>query len=248
MFIFSFIGGLISPYGEYETFRKEISAESDFGGVTANDDFRYDSIPGESFPMTARSQFMANLGSDNALFTDSGNSYGYEMINEDTYLVSSQVPIARGLSVGPKAIMTFEEGIEPIDGLEDAVGQAIQDGKETVEVNGETFDVDAEGKEFMVSQSMPTTLAAKRSLSFDSPEDDLGIGFQAAAERAIAADETEFTFEDATYDLEKRSDKSYEISQDGNLVALLSNFIVQPLRTNDFLDLEFGKQRLQSSI
>ena len=41
MFVFSFIGGLLSPYGEDEFFYREDQINKEFAVVTENSDFRY---------------------------------------------------------------------------------------------------------------------------------------------------------------------------------------------------------------
>ena len=43
MFVFSFVGGLVSPYGQDEQFYTYEDQNKEYAGVVRNNDFRYDS-------------------------------------------------------------------------------------------------------------------------------------------------------------------------------------------------------------
>ena len=58
MFIFSFIGGLLIPYGETQVFKIYESVEKDYAGVAVNTEFQYMDAEGESFPSVARAQLI----------------------------------------------------------------------------------------------------------------------------------------------------------------------------------------------
>ena len=57
MFLFSFVGGMVSPYGEDEQFYTYTYLEKEYVGVTRNDDFRYVSAEGAEFGSAAQAQF-----------------------------------------------------------------------------------------------------------------------------------------------------------------------------------------------
>lgn len=50
MFIFSFIGGIITPYGESERFRGYEMMVKDYAAITENNEYRYVEAEGKAFP------------------------------------------------------------------------------------------------------------------------------------------------------------------------------------------------------
>ena len=52
MFLFSFVGGLISPYEEDEIFYNYTDMKKNYVSATKNDVFRYQSAEGQSFSST----------------------------------------------------------------------------------------------------------------------------------------------------------------------------------------------------
>ena len=61
MFVFSFIGGIVSPYREDQLFYREDAQNKQFAGVTENKDFRYVTENDGDFPSVARAKFTLSL-------------------------------------------------------------------------------------------------------------------------------------------------------------------------------------------
>ena len=55
MFVFSYIGGWVSPYGEDQVFYHNEQLEKDYASVTVNNDFRYTLAEGGEFSSLAQS-------------------------------------------------------------------------------------------------------------------------------------------------------------------------------------------------
>ena len=53
MFLFAFVGGWVSPYGEDQVFTHYEGLEKDFASVTVNTDYRYTIVDGEKFDSLA---------------------------------------------------------------------------------------------------------------------------------------------------------------------------------------------------
>ena len=58
MFVFSFVGGLISPYGQDEQFYTYTYMAKEYVAVTQNKDFRYAVADGQEFGTAAQAQFL----------------------------------------------------------------------------------------------------------------------------------------------------------------------------------------------
>ena len=112
MFIFSFIGGLISPYRQDQQFYTYTSLKKEYAGVTQNDDFRYLSADGQKFDSMAQAKFLLaqTTGKDSFEAKDTV----YQLVEEgtDLYQITSNgtvVAIAFKDVVNKTGDMSFDE-------------------------------------------------------------------------------------------------------------------------------------------
>ena len=57
MFVFSFIGGIITPYGQDQQFYRYENQMKEYAGVVKNSDFRYMSAEGQKFDSVLQAKF-----------------------------------------------------------------------------------------------------------------------------------------------------------------------------------------------
>ena len=62
MFVFSFIGGLVSPYGQDEQFYTYTHMDKEYVGVVKNNDLRYTINDGQEFGSILQAQLMLAIG------------------------------------------------------------------------------------------------------------------------------------------------------------------------------------------
>ena len=89
MFVFSFIGGLLSPYGEDEFFYRDDQINKEFAVVTENSDFRYLAKDSSLFGSPVQAQTMLAIQKGNAEFSYSGNNYTLTQEGTDFYSIAS---------------------------------------------------------------------------------------------------------------------------------------------------------------
>ena len=89
MFVFSFIGGLLSPYGEDEFFYREDQINKEFAVVTENSDFRYMSKDSNLFGSAVQAQTMLAIQKNSESFSYNGNNYALAQEGSDFYSISS---------------------------------------------------------------------------------------------------------------------------------------------------------------
>lgn len=58
MFVFSFVGGMISPYGESQVFRKTEHVWKDYAGATYNKAYIFETVDGTEFPAAGQQKFI----------------------------------------------------------------------------------------------------------------------------------------------------------------------------------------------
>ena len=88
MFVFSFIGGLLSPYGEDEFFYRDEQINKEFAVVTENTDFRYMAKDSSLFGSPAQAKAVLAIQKGDSTFSYSNNSYTVKQEGEDFYSIS----------------------------------------------------------------------------------------------------------------------------------------------------------------
>ena len=149
MFVFSFIGGLISPYREDQLFYRYDNQNKQWAAVTENTDLRYIAENDSDFPSVARAKLVLALKSDSKTFEAMGVTYRYETINDKEgdevyalYLEGSDDPIA----LATYDTVSSSTGTEKIPfAFQRAILYAIAEGKDTVEYDGATYTIDEAG-------------------------------------------------------------------------------------------------------
>ena len=89
MFVFSFIGGLLSPYGEDEFFYREDQINKEFAVVTENSDFRYMAKDSNLFGSAVQAQTMLAIQKNTPTFSYNGTNYALAQEGADFYAISS---------------------------------------------------------------------------------------------------------------------------------------------------------------
>ena len=147
MFIFSFIGGLISPYREDQLFYRYDAQDKQFASVIENSELRY--IPnGGDFPAVARAKFVLALKGEGNSFEASGVSYTYEELGENFYEIfeeGSGTPLA--LATYDIVSSSTSNDKLPFD-FQRAILVAAINGEESFEFDGTTYTIDEAGAVF----------------------------------------------------------------------------------------------------
>ena len=87
MFVFSFVGGMLSPYKESQLFYRKDSQVQKYAAVKANTELRYQQADKDSFPKVAQAQFILAKGKKQTDFSAGGKDYRYEEAGKDFYLI-----------------------------------------------------------------------------------------------------------------------------------------------------------------
>ncbi|MCI8632159.1 MAG: ABC transporter permease [Lachnospiraceae bacterium] len=87
MFIFSFLGGLLTPYGEDEQFYTYTQMNKEYVGVVRNDDFRYLAAENQEFGSILQAQFLLAISKKADSFTYKDISYQITAEGPDLYTI-----------------------------------------------------------------------------------------------------------------------------------------------------------------
>ena len=89
MFVFSFIGGLVSPYTQDQQFYRYENQMKEYAGAVKNKEFRYMSAEGQKFDSVLQAKFQLAYQKKEASFTYKDVTYDLTEEGEDFYLISS---------------------------------------------------------------------------------------------------------------------------------------------------------------
>ena len=239
MFLFAFVGGWVSPYGEDQVFTHYEGLEKDFASVTVNNDYRYTVVDGQAFDSLAQSKFILALNTGAATFEAQGKTYSFEQKGQDLYVVNGTAEVARGMSNKMMTAVKPVEGVTLPDGFEAAANEAIKAGETAFEFEGVSYVVTLEGKEASVGTGSPVALASKTVYDTVDSSIETGFDFRLAAETAIQAGASSFEVDGVTYGLTVEPEVGASITKDGEMIALASNTVVNSYIAGQVLTLEF---------
>lgn len=218
MFVFSFIGGLLSPYGEDEFFYREDQINKEFAVVTENSDFRYMAKDSNLFGSAVQAQTMLAIQKNSESFSYNGTNYALAQEGSDFYSISS----------GGKLI-----GIAYKDVVSSSDGQALSfefvyTALKSYAALAQEVEEEAEQETAGVSEATGATDDAAEP-----------AGPEEVSEPAVKT----FTVDGLTYTI----DEDGGVLQGEKEVAYISRYIVQAIMPDIFLSRDF-KEKLIDTI
>ena len=227
MFLFSFLGGAIMPYGESQVFKSYEMMEKDYAAVTKNDTLLFTVAPGETFDSIAQSRLILALSNGKDIFESSGKSYTATKLSEDCTLVGTAQTVASGKGIKNNYTLTPEAGVTLPDDFTDKFNAAVaaNEGSFTTD-DGELFVLTRTQVQATVSRAQTIAIASKNVFEGELEND---FAFRIAAEQAIAdGKQTSFTVGDQTYTLAYSGDNDAVIAdQTGDEKSVVSRWIVK---------------------
>ena len=143
MFVFSFIGGAVTPYEEDQLFYRDDEAKQQYAGVTENTELRYVTNPEASFSKLAQAQFLLATIQGNETFEADGTSYTYKQEGEGFYVIydgETAVAFASYDIINPST----SGGSLEFD-LQCELLRAVTGGKKDFTYNGQKYEVSEAG-------------------------------------------------------------------------------------------------------
>ena len=248
MFLFSFIGGMVSPYNESQVFRKTDHVWKDYAGATYNKSYIFTTANGEEFPAQGQQKFILATNKGNDSFEANGLTYGLEQKGEDYWAIYSAESVATVLTLKGKSTYKQVGNTEITDEIKEGYEEAVANDANTFEVDGTTYTIEKAGRENQITISGEVAFATKKVFSAATNDAEMGFDFQQAALDAIEAGDAFFEYDGATYELTTtEKETSTEVVKDGEVYATVSNLLVSPQAKGVFLSLSF-KEAVEQAI
>lgn len=140
MFAFSFIGGLVVPYGQAEQFYTIEVLEKEYVGVTRNDSIRYAVADGQSFGALEQAEFVLALNKGETEFSRKDVQYSYVDEGGDVYSIYSGDTL---LAIGYKDIVNTADGMPELTfPVKHAALKAMVAGERSFTADGGSYTLD----------------------------------------------------------------------------------------------------------
>ena len=248
MFLFSFIGGMVSPYNESQVFRKTDHVWKDYAGATYNKSYIFTTANGAEFPAKGQQKFILATNKGNDSFEANDVTYGLEQKGEDYWAIYSSESVATVLTLKGKSTYKQVGNTEITDEIKEGYEEAVANDANTFEVDGTTYTIEKAGRENQITISGEVAFATKKVFSAATNDAEMGFDFQQAALDAIEAGDAFFEYDGATYKLTTtEKETSTEVVKDGEVYANVSNLLVSPQAKGVFLSLSF-KEAVEQAI
>lgn len=194
MFLFSFVGGLISPYEEDQLFYTYQDQNKEYVGVVRNDEYRYLVAEDQEFGSVLQAQLLLAMSKGETSFT-------YQDV---TYDITEEGPEFYSISVGGKLVATAAKDIVNLsDGVSELpflvrynALKAYVNGETSFTVNGVSYTLDEDGNviddtgvvayisRFVVQSAVSGTVISRE--------------FKEELEEAIDGDQSQFVYTDGS--------------------------------------------------
>ena len=240
MFIFAFVGGVVTPYGESQVFKKIDKVSTSYASATYNSDLRYTVKEGESFEGSARSAFLYAMGKNNSVFDDGENEYSYKLYGDDLYLISGLKTVMKVDNIANSMVYTPAEGNEANEEIKAAFEAAVAAKESTFTVGEQEYVITSNRRSYNISIEDVIALATMNVYdAYDEARKDFinSFAFKYEAERALQDGKDTFDFEGSVYTIE-REEESVIIRENGTEFAAISDIIVQAVDSSVFLSVD----------
>lgn len=209
MFVFAFIGGIVSPYGESEVFRKYTDLTKDYAGITQNTELRYSDLSATDFPSIAKAKFVMaiNKGEEN-FKSDDGSSYTIETIGEkgeESYAIFREGTL---VSIASKLIYdAVEKGYVPTLDFRYAAEKAKAAGEENFTADGETYKLAKVEDDDVIFDSKGNELIYISDFIVNpiGDSDFIPVEQKAALKEAIEKNEEKITYDGVDYKIKREN-------------------------------------------
>ncbi|ABX41201.1 ABC transporter permease [Lachnoclostridium phytofermentans] len=250
MFLFAFVGGIVSPYNESQVFMGYEAMSKDYASVTRNKEFRYTTVDGKNFPSAVKAEVILAVNSGKSEFTSMGNVYALTKEGENLYRISLMDKYATATIIRGTADISVVDGKTLSEAVKNGFLAAIEAKETSFTVDGVTYQISNQGKEYSLGVLDDVALASHKILDAYNAATKLSLEFKLQAEKAFIEGKNSFEVEGVTYYIDSEgSSATIYYNENGNQVnyAQLSDFVVAPIGSDVFLDVEF-KSLVQQAI
>jgi hypothetical protein len=251
MFLFSFVGSILSPYDEAEVFTYVGTMSKEYASVTQNNEFRYTVAEGKEYGSVEHSKFILAQNNGESFFNSGDSDYSIIEEGEEFYRITYVIPIAdityfKGLF----DVMPFE-GRDIDKNLETEIYNALESSKGQFEFEDEIYTLKQVKRDYVLGKLEDVAIESMLIIDPAKPDLKIDYDFKLAVEKVINTEGTNtFTVNDQSFEIEVTDGIAsvYE-NKSGERApyAVISDLAIQPVSPEIFLTIEF-KTAIQQAI
>ncbi len=246
MFLFSFLGGVLSPYRQDQTFDTTQVMLKEYAGATRNAELRYTVAPGSRFNKSAYAALILAINKGAVSFDSGGVFFSYTPLGEQTYLIRelesfAEVSIRKvlfGYETAPGFSMTQE--------MKKSFEAAYQAGADSIVLDGQEYQIFRNKTGAVIGKTRDSAIASMKVFDAARAEDNQlanSFSFRLAAEQAIARGDAAFEADGNAFTLtdEEGSFLIKRTLENGGTetFAAISDLIINAIMPDVFLTLDF---------
>lgn len=248
MFTFSFLGGVISPYGERQVFRTYETAFKDYAGANYNKNLQYTDAEGAEFPALAKADMILAINKGNSSFASGDVTYTLIKVADGFYRVVKLNEVASVITIKGISNITQTGDVAISDALKAAYTDAVTNKQTDFEVDGITYVVTLDGKKNVISTTEDISTATTMIFNTYSKDTQLSAQFKREAQKAMVAKATTFEADGQNYTCENNTESmSAVFLVNGEEYASASQFKVNALASDAFLTIDF-KNAVEAAV
>lgn len=250
MFLFSFVGGVLSPYRQDQVFYKVDAANKEYASAVVNADYRFTAAPGRQLSTMARATFNGQVkssGKEEATFTADGVTYTAKKLDDGFYVITAGQDLGTVAALGKIVDVKAAPGTEIPQNVSAAATQAVKANQGSFEVDGVAYTLTKSvGKSYTLSSMAEVAIASM--LSYDAYDSRFASAintyeFRKSSEMAMHKGESAFTAEGVEYLIEAEDETTAVVylmeGAEKTAVAGISKIIVNPVNNGVFLPVAY---------
>ena len=207
MFLFSFVGGVITPYGQAEVFYTYEMQSHEYVAATENEEFRYAVADGQEMGGGLRAQFLLAQKNGETTFNYRDVDYTVEQEGEDFYSIRSGNTV---IGIAFKDIVSSVNADEELPfNLRYAALQAFTAGEGEFTADGVSYTLDENGD--ILQDGTEVAYISRFVVQSAEPGVVITADFRARLQEALEDDVTDFV-----YTGEDGEEHNYEITYDAS--------------------------------
>lgn len=245
MFLFSFVGGLLTPYRQDQTFFTTELMPKEYAGATRNSELRYAVAEGQTFGRSAYARMILAINEGKETFSAGNQNFSLVKLGENQYLVREIKSIASVATMKNLFAYTPAKGVVLEDDVRQAFETAFKANENSFTVGESEYQIVRSKREAVIGQSEDVAVSSMHIFDAARPEDTAlvdSFAFRLAAEKAVAEGTRDFTVDGVQYRFGDEESGALIYRVDGGteeLFASVSAFIVNPIMPDVFLSLDF---------
>lgn len=247
MFLFSFLGGLVSPYRQDQVFYKVDKANKEYAGAVVNTDYRFTAMGGGTLSTMVRATFNSQVRGKNEAevpFTADGTAYTAVRRADGFWIITAGEELGSVAVLGKIVDVKAAEGKEISPELKAAAVDAAKAGKETFSLDGASYSL-TKGKAKSYTLSGMKEIAFASLLNFDTHDPQYNAlaadyEFRRNCETAMHAGADSFEAGGETYSLVMDDEHSATVKDAaGKEIIGVSNIIVNSVMNGVVLSADY---------